>query len=452
MKKRLVSMLDFKAAYGNAKTQSTVTSHIVRFLDFIYGKPIPRGQLGIRSDDRMKAYDKLSLDYLMDTERDHFEDATLFVASMCGTVSPLSARSSFVFLKQWFGYNDIEFSDHKKKMIKNKLPKGGSQTVERKFSVETIRNLLENADLRMKTLVCFMSSTGCRIDETLHLEIKDLEFDGEDVCTITLPGEITKGGKPRICFCSTESVRLLKLWLFKQVTVNKINSETNREEKILTYTEAGSEREKYMIASANRGKGLKVTRPEIKGDRRVFPFSSQTVLTAWRGLSDKSGLGEVCSATGRRTWHPHMLRKFFRSVLGLKCPVDLVEKMMGHSGYLTKEYVVEMDGELTPKDYYRKHSNCLHIFGDKDLSDLREQMAETVKTLEETKEVQTKTGVALTSVVIENTGLKTELTTMKDQMGTMAIAIKDMQDLMVMVAGLPKEKRDALAKVEALSQ
>jgi regulator of replication initiation timing len=145
-----------------------------------------------------------------------------------------------------------------------------------------------------------------------------------------------------------------------------------------------------------------------------------------------------------------MLRKFFRSVLGLKIPVDLVEKMMGHSGYLTDAYV--RHGDLTAKEYYQKHSVVLHIFGDQDISDLREQMAETVKTLEDTKEVQTKTGVALTSVVIENTGLKTELTTMKDQMDTMASAIRDMQELMTMVAGLPKEKRDALAKVGAVSQ
>ena len=33
-----------------------------------------------------------------------------------------------------------------------------------------------------------------------------------------------------------------------------------------------------------------------------------------------------------------MLRKFFRSQLGMSCPVDIVEALMGHAGYLTDAY------------------------------------------------------------------------------------------------------------------
>lgn len=40
-------------------------------------------------------------------------------------------------------------------------------------------------------------------------------------------------------------------------------------------------------------------------------------------------------AISKRQIHPHQLRKFFRSYLALSMPVEMVEILMGHSGYLT---------------------------------------------------------------------------------------------------------------------
>jgi len=36
--------------------------------------------------------------------------------------------------------------------------------------------------------------------------------------------------------------------------------------------------------------------------------------------------------------HPHVLRKFFRTRMGSVIPVDVVEALMGHEGYLTEVY------------------------------------------------------------------------------------------------------------------
>jgi integrase len=43
-------------------------------------------------------------------------------------------------------------------------------------------------------------------------------------------------------------------------------------------------------------------------------------------------------ALGRLQYRIHGLRKFFRSQLALSCPVDIVEALMGHEGYLTDAY------------------------------------------------------------------------------------------------------------------
>jgi integrase len=41
----------------------------------------------------------------------------------------------------------------------------------------------------------------------------------------------------------------------------------------------------------------------------------------------------------KREDHPHTLRKFFRTRLGaVSIPIDVVEALMGHEGYLTEVY------------------------------------------------------------------------------------------------------------------
>ena len=51
---------------------------------------------------------------------------------------------------------------------------------------------------------------------------------------------------------------------------------------------------------------------------------------------DCADLTEYDKMTGRRTLHLHSLRKFFRSYVGLDS--DLTHALMGHKGYLDREY------------------------------------------------------------------------------------------------------------------
>ncbi len=74
----------------------------------------------------------------------------------------------------------------------------------------------------------------------------------------------------------------------------------------------------------------------------------------WGIALRKSGIHDVDPVTWRMTIHPHLLRKVFRSQLAIACPVDFVEMLMGHQGYL--------------KDAHRRYS--------------RKQMAEAYKTAE----------------------------------------------------------------------
>ena len=71
--------------------------------------------------------------------------------------------------------------------------------------------------------------------------------------------------------------------------------------------------------------------------------------------------------------HPHTLRKFFRTRLSLNVPLDVVEALMGHEGYLTaayRRYSPEQLGEL----YLNGMSNLAVFEAPADLTDVHEEI------------------------------------------------------------------------------
>lgn len=96
-------------------------------------------------------------------------------------------------------------------------------------------------------------------------------------------------------------------------------------------------------------------------DKRVFPFNQPTASIIWIGALNKTNLNGRDKSTNRHVYHPHTLRKFFRSRMSTMVQVDLVEEMMGHEGYLTNEY-----RRHTPEDLakaYLQGESTLAIFG-----------------------------------------------------------------------------------------
>lgn len=383
------SMIEFVRLYTKKGSISNARASVINFLSFIYGEQ-PGIKEGVTKKEEIESYNRLSVKYVSDKSRDHLTDAIKYAASLSAS-PPLTAKSRLNGVRGFFGYNKIEFSDRQWKQASGKLPKGkGARTREIEIDVVTIKAVLEHADIRMKALVTFLCSTGCRINEALSLDIDDVKFDGDKIAKVSIPGHVTKTGEVRECYCSTEAVRYLKEWL-----------------KI---------RESYMEIAGTRGNGIKVSRPSIEGDTRLFPFTDHTAGQSWNGLTLKAGFGDTDRNTKRRTLHIHMFRKFFRSQLAMKCPVDVVENLMGHEGYLIGAY-----GRLTKaqiKESYEKGSSVLHIFGDANVAEIREELDSTVKSLNETRNGQEKASSALSGVVLENQSLKEQLAKMHNDIET----------------------------------
>ncbi len=406
-----------KGSIGNAR------AGVIHFLTFVYGDQ-PGVKEGTTKKAQLEAYNQLSETYLQDTTRDRLTDAMKFSASMSGDI-PHSAKNRLASLRGFFSFNGIEFTDRQWKQASLKLPKGkGARTRELEIDTVTIRSVLEHADIRMKALVTFLCSTGCRIGETLCLQMEDVVFDGDGIGTVNIPGACTKTGQNRTCYCSSEAVKYLKEWL-----------------RI---------RESYMRSAANKGNGLGVSRPDIETDNRIFPFDAHSVNVSWNNLTVKAGLGSIDRTTNRRQFHVHMFRKFFRTQLAMKCSVDVVEFLMGHEGYLAGSYVRLTKTQI--KESYVKGSSVLHIFGDADVSEIREELETTVKTLTETRTNQEKSSMALSSIVLENTELRGQLAEMRDQIAQtqaqnraeLAVMQEQLNEISKLLSSLNSERRDLL--------
>ena len=171
--------------------------------------------------------------------------------------------------------------------------------------------------------------------DSAFLELEDVKLE-EEPARIVIRQEITKSQTQRITFISSEAREVLKEWL--------------------------KHRESYLRSARNKNKALvELGRAGTKSgqDKRVFPFSINVVNSFWWNALDKAGLNGRDRATKRRKYRIHGLRKFFRTELARVIPVDVVEALMGHEGYLSQSYRKYSVEEL--REYYKKGEHALLI-------------------------------------------------------------------------------------------
>ena len=300
----------FLDLHPKRNTKGVYRAGIFDFLDFIYGR-VRKGKRATKKE--MEEYERLA-DKYFEEERDHFDDLLKFIAHMNGG-PPIGQKAKIAGVKEFLSYYGVEFTQRQLKQLSTKMPKGKTaRTAEKDVDTDTLRKILAHADLKLKALVLTLASSGMRIGEALQIKLEDVDLS-KTPAEIVVRGEYTKSGDTRTVFISREAKEALKEWL-----------------KI---------RENYLKSAKNRNKGL-VDKAEAKEkpieDNRLFPFSDRNVREMWERALKKAGLRNKDNSTGRSQIRIHALRKFFRSQLALACPVDIVEALMGHEGYLTEAY------------------------------------------------------------------------------------------------------------------
>jgi len=351
-------MSNFLALYPNNNTFRNYRSSLMAFADWKYG-PQRKGREVTR--DELAEYERLIDEYLS-SDPDYLQDFVRWAAALAhANTPPHTARNRFVIWKEFLAEQGVEIKTRDIKRIRTKLPKGSTRTVERDLDHDTLRMLIQHMDVKGKALFLTLASSGMRIGEALSLTFNDIDLD-QDPVFIQIRGENTKTGEQRFTFAGREAKEALAEWL-----------------KV---------RDAYMIQAHNKNAGFIAhgfsgPRPDPLRDSRVFPFAMKTAQDIWRTAIKNAGLKERDPSTGRFSLHIHQLRKFFRSQLALAVPVDIVEMLMGHSGYLTDAYRRFTRKQMA--EYYQKGEYLLSVHAVKEISrmenELKRELNEQQKTI-----------------------------------------------------------------------
>lgn len=338
--------------YPKHNTTKGYRAAIYDFLDHIYGRV--RAGSRVTNDERVK-YEELCARYLAE-ERDYLNDLVMYIGAKNGA-PPASIKNKVAGLKEWLYFNGVEFSPRELKTLRHKTPRAkGSWTVEREFDLEILRKILAHTDEKASALILVLASSGMRIGEILNVKLSDVELDKEPP-EIILRGEYTKYNDTRVVFISKEAKATVEEWL--------------------------NVRESYIKSAHNRNKGLikrGEAKPKKEKDDRLFPFAEAVVREFWSNTLEKAGLDGRDTSTNRLQYRIHGLRKFFRSQLALSCPLDIVETLMGHEGYLTdayRRYTRKQMGE-----YYLKAEHHVTVTGAGDLRALHDTVQDQQAAIE----------------------------------------------------------------------
>jgi len=293
--------------------------------------------------------------------RDYEKDVLTYWESLKDK-APLTKSQALSCIKVFLQEYDIDLKTKFLKKLKRRSKGSGTRplTLDKVPNPKQLKEILQHGNIQSRALFLIASSSGCRIDEILQLKTEYIDFKSDPV-TINIPGSITKTGESRVAFISNEAADTLKEWL-------KVRKE-------------------YLIFAVKKCNHKNVKKKFHKNidDPYIFPFSYNNSRDIWNRLINKADYKEKDTSTGRYRYHIHSLRKYFRTRLGSEIPVDVVEVLMGHSGYLTGAYRRYSMEQL--KDFYKKGVHALMIFEKQpDLTGVHEEMQKLRN--EKDKEIQ----------------------------------------------------------------
>jgi len=285
-------------------------------------------------------------DTYFNTTRDYELDIRQFANSIKGN-APKTFYSYVGVVRQLFMRQKIDIDPLVWRDMK--LIKKGKHAItrDRPASLDELKLMLSHADLKMKSLLLTLLSSGIRIGELTKITVNDIDFEQEPT-KIYLRGSITKTGNARICFISQEATVYLQEWM--------------------------KQRESYLALAVRM---MNIPGKTKSGnDNRVFPFTVNAARSAFLRLLRLTNLEMRDSETNRYVIHLHTFRKYFRSKMALVIPQDIVEVLMGHQSYLSSAYIRYTEEELA--EYYLQGVSAVTVFGNNNSRELK-QLEEEIK-------------------------------------------------------------------------
>jgi integrase len=216
-------------------------------------------------------------------------------------------------------FSDVEISDNKFR-LKVRLPKAIRRNKEA-LTKDDIRDIiLACSEIRLKTYVMFLASTGMRAVEALSIRLKDINFDSNPV-RVTIRGEYTNTKQDRYVYLTSEMVQQLNLW-----------SDYKYRPHRSCYTDKdGNYKSEYVT-------------PIRKADDLVFSVYSKdtnhnlqimyvVIARSYAKMLDRIGKGDREDNNNKhRKITLHSFRRYVKSTISDLGYFDYSEWFIGHSG------------------------------------------------------------------------------------------------------------------------
>jgi integrase len=277
-------------------------------------------------------------------------------------LSTITLRNRVKIVKNFLEFNDVDISDNKFR-LKVRLPKAIRKNKEA-LTKDDIRDIiLACSEIRLKTYVMFLTSTGMRAVEALSIRLKDINFDSNPV-RVAIRGEHTKTSQDRYVYITSEMVQQLNLWLDYKY----------RHHRSCYADKDGSYKSEYVI-------------PIRKPDNLVFSVDSKAInhnlqimygviARSYAKMLDRIGKGDrEDNNSNHRKLTLHSFRRYVKSTISDLGYSDYSEWFIGHSGstYYRK-------AEKEKAEVFRKIEPYLTFL---DYSELEARGADVVTKLQE---------------------------------------------------------------------
>ena len=303
-------------------------------------------------------------EYLEGVSKEKLTGDLLSFADSLKNMGQNSQRNMVASVMSYLSYNDIIVPKSQRTQI---VPKKGDVFRDKALSSEEVKRVYEFLPPIGKASLLLLFTTGMRIGELI--QVKESDREGK---VVHLKGIYTKNSRERDVVMTQECLSYLTdIWL--------------------------PQKQDYLIAAQNRNIGLisQAKTPEKKAgiksldDDRIIPASQSTIYEIlMRGFKNSGFAGKVGA---KFLYHPHGLRKSFRSIVGSQNP-DLAETLMGHEGYLNQSYIrLDVIKEYEKVEHLLSLTSNAEMNGrvkmleqeNKDLKDRLSQMDQTIQNIEE---------------------------------------------------------------------
>jgi len=383
---------NFLKMYRSPSTVNTYRWALTGFFETVYGE----------DEGKLEEY----AERYFSEKRNVQEDVENFFA-VIKDKPPKSIRLMVAAVRTFLIENDVELTQRFWRRLRKRVRGSRALTLDKVPSNVELRRMLMHMPIQGKALFLTLASSGMRIGEALQLEVEDFEF-GKQPCKVNIRGGYTKTGNPRVAFVSKETVVAIQEWL------------------------------KVRLDYLKSAVGKSHLHEKKAEDSRLFPFEITTAYSMWKKALKKAGYAKRDASTNRRTIHPHVLRKFFRTKMGALIPVDVAEALMGHEEYLTEVYRRYSMEDLV-KFYLQGEASLLIFTEAEEVSKLRVEVEERNKQFQTLVNGTTAENLELKSRVskmeLEHTSLKKENIDLKNRFNKLENEVAEM------LQGLAKLKK-----------